>query len=146
MNGLLEKLEKLVVTLTEAAAEARTYYARLNGTELPLAPGKPEGEQPAGKPRGGKKEKAAAAAAAPDKPLVDPNMTAEQSAKEVYEVATAFVERFKKDTPDGRTQALAILKEKFNAAAIAELKEHAQRVQFIGALKAKMADADKVAA
>lgn len=143
-------MNELIQAWTRAGLAVAAYFEKqLNSAqpELPLrtpAPAAAAAEPaPEPKPRV-RKEKAAAVAATA--PLVDPNMTAEQSAKEVYDVATAFVERFKKDSPDGRTMALAILKEKFNAAAIAELKEHAQRVQFIGALKAKMAEADKAAA
>lgn len=148
-------MSELIQAWTRAGNAIADYFEKAGSPLLPFtAAPVVAAAEPAAAPakvRASKKEKAPApelpaptaspADILPPGPAL-PDMTEEQSAKAVYEVCAAFVQRFAKATPDGRTAALAILAEQFKVAAIKDLV-HSQRLQFISALKTKIADADK---
>lgn len=141
-------MTELIKELTLLARAARVYLESKTDDKqptLPLIPGETAASESKPRKRAAKAEAAPSPAdiLPPSAPVTAlPDMTEEQSGKAVYDVCAAFVQRFAKATPDGRTTALALLAEKFKAAAIKDLA-HSQRLQFIQLLNDKIAAADK---
>lgn len=139
---IIEKLEQLLVEAIGAAVEARTYYARLNGTELPINGAVTTQEAP--KAKKGRPAKVVAEPMGEDIPVLPPAqpapaaMTEVDSVKAANEIAAIFVRRFKNQA-DGLTAARKILTEEFKVARLNDLV-HAQRLQFITRLKAEIAN------
>ena len=149
---MMQKIEKLVDELTGAAVEVRTYYARLNGSELPLV-GTVIGAK-IRKPRAAKD----APVTAPATPAFDPmtdmggaaapaptsapaGMTEAESAIKAQEANKAIVKAFptkqSDGMPEGFHKAKAILTE-FGVARTTDLV-HAQRIQYVAKLDALLA-------
>lgn len=155
---MIQKLEKLVDELIGAAAEARTYYARLNGSELPVSGAVTE------KPKRTKKADAPAPApapaATPAAPASDPlmqgadvqpaaqpapaapaAMTEAESTVKAQEANKALVKAFPVKQADGMPEGFhkaKVLLAEYGVARTTDLV-HAQRVGYIAKIDALIA-------
>jgi len=150
-------MDELIKALTEFLKTATAYLEKGVQPALPLTvstsaavemPATPVKER---KPRAKRTDvEASAAQEAPATPVAAAEMTEEQSTEQLMKVVgPAFIKRFNKPTVDGKTEGYDAIKkltaEKYKVGKLADLV-HAQRLQLIVELKAKIAEADKAPA
>ena len=145
----LEKTQMtdLLKALTDLAIEGTKYLAKLNGGAVivPVAVAAAEVPAAAAAEKKTRKTKEAAPAAEAPAPVAAaaPAVSAEvvaATAKEADAVAREFVAAFASSTPNGLTQAKAILTGTYKVNRVSELN-YTQQIEFIANLKGQIANA-----